>query len=78
MGTPCLIHQPSYSMFNRWIEDGLTDVLEKEKVGAIVFSPLAQGLLTDKYLNGIPEGSRAANQPVSCVPNRSPLRRWPR
>ncbi len=60
LGTPCLIHQPSYSMFNRWIEDGLTDVLEKENVGAIVFSPLAQGLLTDKYLNGIPEGSRAS------------------
>lgn len=60
LGTPCLIHQPSYSMFNRWIEDGLTDVLEKEEVGAIVFSPLAQGLLTDKYLNGIPEGSRAS------------------
>jgi L-glyceraldehyde 3-phosphate reductase len=60
LGTPCLIHQPSYSMFNRWIEDGLTDLLEKEEVGAIVFSPLAQGLLTDKYLNGIPEGSRAS------------------
>ena len=60
LGTPCLIHQPSYAMFNRWIEDGLTDVLEKEEVGAIVFSPLAQGLLTDKYLNGIPEGSRAS------------------
>lgn len=60
LGTPCLIHQPSYSMFNRWIEDGLTDLLEKEKVGTIVFSPLAQGLLTDKYLHGIPAGSRAA------------------
>lgn len=60
LGTPCLIHQPSYSMFNRWIEDGLTDVLQKEEVGAIVFSPLAQGLLTDKYLHGIPEGSRAS------------------
>jgi L-glyceraldehyde 3-phosphate reductase len=60
LGTPCLIHQPSYSMINRWIEDdGLLDTLEQEGVGAIVFSPLAQGLLTDKYLNGVPEGSRA-------------------
>lgn len=60
LGTPCLIHQPSYSMFNRWIEDGLQTVLEEEGVGIIAFSPLAQGLLTDKYLNGIPEDSRAA------------------
>lgn len=60
LGTPCLIHQPSYNMFNRWIEDGLLDVLSEEKIGCIVFSPLAQGLLTDKYLGGIPEGSRAA------------------
>lgn len=60
LGTPCLIHQPSYSMFNRWVEDGLLDLLGKESVGAIVFSPLAQGLLTDKYLDGIPEGSRAS------------------
>lgn len=61
LGTPCLIHQPSYSMFNRWIEgDGLIDTLEEEGIGAIVFSPLAQGLLTDKYLNGVPTGSRAA------------------
>ncbi len=59
-GTPCLIHQPKYSMFERWVEDGLLDVLEKEGIGAIAFSPLAQGLLTDKYINGIPEGSRAA------------------
>jgi L-glyceraldehyde 3-phosphate reductase len=58
MGVPLLIHQPSYSMFNRWIEDGLLDVLGEEGVGAIVFSPLAQGLLTDRYLHGIPEGSR--------------------
>src|SRR5210317_389385 len=50
LGTPCLVHQPSYSMFNRWVEDGLLDVLEKEGIGCIVFSPLAQGLLTDKYL----------------------------
>ena len=60
LGTPCLIHQPSYSMVNRWVEaDGLLDTLEDEGIGAIVFSPLAQGLLTDKYLNGVPEGSRA-------------------
>ena len=60
LGTPCLIHQPSYSMFNRWIEDGLLEVLEKEGIGCIAFSPLAQGMLTDKYLKGIPEDSRAA------------------
>lgn len=60
LGTPCLIHQPKYSMFERWVEDGLLDVLEEEGIGCIPFSPLAQGLLTDRYLNGIPEGSRAA------------------
>jgi L-glyceraldehyde 3-phosphate reductase len=60
LGTPCLIHQPSYSMFNRWVEDGLLNVLEDEGIGCIAFSPLAQGLLTDKYLRGIPEGSRAS------------------
>ncbi|MEX1037362.1 MAG: L-glyceraldehyde 3-phosphate reductase [Acidimicrobiia bacterium] len=60
LGTPCLIHQPSYSMLNRWIEGGLLDVLEIEGIGCIVFSPLAQGMLTDKYLGGIPESSRAA------------------
>lgn len=60
LGTPCLVHQPAYSMFNRWVEDGLMDVLEKHGVGSVVFSPLFQGLLTDKYLKGIPEGSRAA------------------
>ncbi len=60
LGTPCLIHQPKYSMFDRWVEDGLLDVLEETGVGCIPFSPLAQGLLTNKYLNGIPEGSRAA------------------
>jgi len=60
LGTPCLIHQPKYSMFERWVEGGLLDVLEQEGIGCIPFSPLAQGLLTDKYLNGIPEGSRAA------------------
>ena len=60
LGTPCVVHQPSYSMFNRWVDDGLLNVLEKNGVGSVVFSPLFQGLLTDKYLNGIPEGSRAA------------------
>ena len=60
LGTPCVVHQPSYSMFNRWVEDGLLDVLENNGVGSVVFSPLFQGLLTDKYLKGIPEDSRAA------------------
>jgi L-glyceraldehyde 3-phosphate reductase len=60
LGTPLVIHQPSYSMLNRWIEPDLLDVLEQEGVGCIVFSPLAQGLLTDRYLHGIPEGSRAS------------------
>jgi L-glyceraldehyde 3-phosphate reductase len=60
LGTPLLIHQPSYSMLNRWIEDGLLDVLGQEGIGCIVFSPLAQGLLTSRYLDGIPEGSRAS------------------
>ena len=59
LGTPCLIHQPSYSMLNRWVEDGLLDVLTEEGIGCIAFSPLAQGQLTDRYLNGIPTGARA-------------------
>jgi L-glyceraldehyde 3-phosphate reductase len=58
--TPCLIHQPKYSMFQRWVEDGLLETAEKEGIGVIAFSPLAQGLLTDRYLHGIPEDSRAA------------------
>jgi len=62
LGTPCLIHQPKYSMFERWVEDGLLDVLEEEGIGCIPFSPLAQGLLTNRYLNGIPEGSRATRE----------------
>ena len=62
LGVPLLIHQPSYSMLNRWIEPELLDVLEQEGVGCIVFSPLAQGMLTDKYLDGIPPGSRASRQ----------------
>jgi len=60
LGTPCLIHQPKYSMFERWVEDGLLDTLEDEGLGCIPFSPLAQGLLTDRYLKGIPDDSRAA------------------
>ena len=60
MGVRCLIHQPSYSMLNRWIEEGLLEVLGQEGIGCLAFSPLAQGMLTDKYLQGIPEGSRAA------------------
>jgi L-glyceraldehyde 3-phosphate reductase len=60
LGTRLLIHQPSYSMLNRWIEDGLLDVLGEEGIGCIGFSPLAQGVLTDRYLDGIPEGSRAS------------------
>ena len=61
LGTPCLIHQPKYSMFERWVEDGLLDLLGENQVGCIPFSPLAQGMLTNKYLKGIPKGSRAAS-----------------
>jgi L-glyceraldehyde 3-phosphate reductase len=60
LGTPCLIHQPKYSMFERWVEDDLLDAVERDGIGLIAFSPLAQGLLTNRYLNGIPEDSRAA------------------
>jgi L-glyceraldehyde 3-phosphate reductase len=60
LGTPCLIHQPSYNMFNRRVEEGLLEVLGKEGIGCIAFTPLAQGLLTDRYLNGVPEDSRVA------------------
>ena len=59
LGTPCLIHQPRYSMLDRWVEGGLLDVLTEEGIGCIVFSPLAQGQLTDRYLKGIPSGARA-------------------
>jgi L-glyceraldehyde 3-phosphate reductase len=62
LGTPCVIHQPSYSMLNRWIEPDLIDALGELGIGCIVFSPLAQGMLTDKYLDGIPEGSRASRE----------------
>jgi len=64
LGTPCLIHQPKYSMFERWVEGGLLDVLEQNGIGCIPFSPLAQGLLTDKYLHGIPQDSRVATSGV--------------
>jgi L-glyceraldehyde 3-phosphate reductase len=70
LGTPCLIHQPSYSMFNRWVEDGLLDTLAAEGIGCIPFSPLAQGLLTNKYLGGIPEDSRAAKPHGFLKPDR--------
>jgi len=64
LGTPCLIHQPKYNMFERWVEGGLLDVLEKKGIGCIPFSPLAQGLLTDRYLNGIPKDSRIAGSSI--------------
>src|ERR1035437_2742185 len=74
LGTPCLIHQPKYSMFERWVEGGLLDVLEQYGVGCIPFSPLAQGLLTNKYLHGIPEDSRAARggflKPAQITPDK--------
>ncbi len=70
LGTPCLIHQPRYSMLDRWLEEGLLDTLENEGIGSIVFSPLAQGQLTDRYLNGIPEGARATKtERVWLTPN---------
>jgi L-glyceraldehyde 3-phosphate reductase len=80
LGTPLLIHQPSYSLLNRWIEDGLLDVLDAEGVGCITFSPLAQGMLTTKYLDGIPENSRAAKdgflrQDFLSAPNLERVRR---
>jgi L-glyceraldehyde 3-phosphate reductase len=68
LGTPCLIHQPSYSMLNRWVENGLLDVLEEEGVGCIAFSPLFKGVLTDRYLSGIPADSRAAGPSVFLKP----------
>jgi L-glyceraldehyde 3-phosphate reductase len=70
LGTPCLIHQPSYSMLNRWVEEGLLDLLDAEGVGCIAFSPLARGLLTDRYLEGIPADSRAAGPSVSLKPEQ--------
>ncbi len=75
LGTPCLIHQPVYSIFNRWVEPELIGVLRKEGIGGIAFSPLAQGMLSDRYLNGIPEGSRASKpsgflRPEQITPER--------
>lgn len=69
LGTPMLIHQPSYSMLNRWIEEGLTDVLRRERVGCIAFAPLQNGKLTGRYLNGIPADSRAAHDPRYLRPD---------
>ncbi len=69
LGTPCLIHQPKYSMFVRWVEDGLLNVLEEQGVGCIAFSPLAQGLLTSRYLKGIPADSRAAHANATLKQN---------
>src|SRR5207244_4268221 len=60
LGTPCVVHQPRYSMFDRWVEAGLLDVVAKEGMGCVVFSPLAQGLLSDRYLDGVQPGSRAS------------------
>jgi len=70
LGTPCLIHQPNYSMFDRWIENELLNVLDEEGVGCIVFSPLAQGILTSKYLNGMPSDSRAIKSGVFLKPEQ--------
>jgi L-glyceraldehyde 3-phosphate reductase len=70
LNTPFIIHQAKYSMFERWVENGLLEVLEKQGAGCIAFSPLAQGMLTDKYLNGIPEGSRAARALTSLNPEQ--------
>jgi len=67
LGTPCLIHQPKYNMLNRWVEEGLLEALENKGVGCIPFSPLAQGILTDRYLNGIPEDSRMAGESISLT-----------
>jgi L-glyceraldehyde 3-phosphate reductase len=67
LGTPCLIHQPKYNMLNRWVEEGLLEVLENKGVGCIPFSPLAQGILTDRYLNGIPEDSRMAGESITLT-----------
>lgn len=75
LGTPCLIHQPSYSIFNRWMEAELITTLRTEGIGAIVFSPLAQGMLSDKYLKGIPEGSRASKPHGFLKPKQITLER---
>ncbi|NHZ72321.1 MAG: hypothetical protein GWP17_04450 [Aquificales bacterium] len=69
LGTPCLIHQSYYNMFDRWIEDGLTEALQDGGIGSIVFSPLAQGMLTNKYLDGIPADSRVAKESIFLTPD---------
>jgi L-glyceraldehyde 3-phosphate reductase len=69
LGTPCLIHQPNYNMFDRWIEDELTEALAEEGIGGIVYSPLAQGMLTDRYLSGVPQDSRAAKPSIFLTPD---------
>src|SRR3954463_3371020 len=74
LGTPCLIHQPSYSLFNRWIEDGLTEELRRQKMGCIVFSPLAQGMLSNKYLNGTAAASRSSRRSSLPADRCSPER----
>ncbi|WP_442601754.1 L-glyceraldehyde 3-phosphate reductase [Paenibacillus sp. KN14-4R] len=68
LGTPCLVHQPKYSMLDRWVEDGLQDVLEEHGVGSVAFSPLEKGILTNRYLNGVPSDSRAASESVFLKP----------
>ena len=78
MGTPCLIHQPLYNLLNRWIEDGLTAVLAEEGIGSIVFSPLAQGQLTDRYLNGIPSGARATKTEYVWLTQADVVRNLPK
>ena len=70
LGTPCLIHQPVYNMFNRWIEPALLETLQQEGMGCIVFSPLAQGLLTNRYLGGLPADSRAVKSGVFLKPEQ--------
>ena len=73
LGTPCLVHQPNYSILDRWVEDGLLELLEEEGVGSIVFSPLSQGLLTNKYLSGIPEDSRAGKESGAYLKERAQM-----
>jgi len=73
LGTPCLIHQPRYSMMDRWVEDGLLDLLEDEGVGSITFSPLHKGILTNKYIKGIPADSRAAGESIFLTPSEITL-----
>jgi L-glyceraldehyde 3-phosphate reductase len=70
LGTPCIIHQPSYSMFNRWVEEGLLDVLQEEGIGSVVFQPLQRGALTNTFLEGIPSNSAASLQEIGITPER--------